>query len=366
MNIADLAETGAILSPWPTVIGQRIQSGERMQTADYCIRKCLSTPACHKTAVLDGEHLCPYGLSYFRFHAADIKITVFGLRGVLSKDAGNKQVKEALKGRTTEVEDVRKWVASLASLTEAVSNDFLRRQTEMLEPLHDPIRLARQVLKLSSSIAIASTKAHSIDEAVARATPDLKSLVKAADFLNESFEMLTIYFNPEAASFPKRYNFSLHGMIRKIVSVFSIEDEAEFATRGPSIVLSGNSYKSVRLRENFKLVPFALITNAIKYSIEGAIQVQISDKSDAIEVSVLSWGPPIEPDELATIFHKKVRGRWAIKHSAGTGVGLYLADVIAKANGFRINVSSSPTGRMSGGIPISSNKFWFEVPGSDR
>lgn len=363
MNIANLAETGAILSPWPAVIGQRRQNGERMQTADYCVRKCSSTPACHETIVLDGEHLCPYGLSFFQFRASDTKITVFGLRGALSKDGGNKQVKEALKGRTTDVEDVRQWVASLMSLTDAVSNDFLRRQTEMLEPLHDPIRLARQVLKLSSSIAIASTRARSIDEAVARASPDLKSLVKAADFLNESFDMLTIYFNPEAASFPKRYNFSLHGMLRKIVSVFSIEDEAEFATKGTPIALSGNSYKTVRLRENFKLVPFALITNAIKYSIEGTIRVEITDRSDTIEVSVESMGPPIEPDELSTIFHKKVRGRWAKKHSAGTGVGLYLADVIAKANGFRINVSSNPTGRMSGGIPISTNRFWFEVPG---
>jgi len=363
VNIADLAETGAVLSPWPAVIGQRRQNGERMQTADYCKRKCPGNLACHENSVIDGEHLCPYGLSYFRFHSSDIKITVFGLRGALSKETGNKQVKDALKGRTTEVEDVRQWVASLTSLTDAVSNDFLRRQTEMLEPLHDPIRLARQVLKLSSSIAIASTRARSIDEAVARATPDLKSLVKAADFLNESFDMLTIYFNPEAASFPKRYNFSLHGMLRKIVSVFSIEDEAEFATKGPAIALSGNSYKTVRLRENFKLVPFALITNAIKYSMEGTIRVEISDKSDAIVVSVESMGPPIEPDELTTIFQKKARGRWAKKHSAGTGVGLYLADVVAKANGFRINVLSTPTGRMTGGIPISSNRFWFEVPG---
>jgi signal transduction histidine kinase len=301
-------------------------------------------------------------MSYFKFMVVEERITVFGLRSTLSKDTGNKVLKEALKGRTANLEEIRDWINCLNSLLDAISADFVRRQAEMLEPLHDPMRLVRQVLKLSQSMAIAATRAQSIDEALSRASPDMKSLVKAADFLNESFDMLTIYFNPDAAAFPRRYSFSLYGMLKKIVSVFSIDDDSDAAPRAAVIYLNGNSYRKVQLRENFKLVPFALITNAIKYSVEGDIQVTISDRASTTEVAVESIGPPIELDEIPQIFNKKFRGKWAKMHSAGTGVGLFLADVIARANGFQILVSSKPTGRFRGSVPLASNRFWFEVP----
>lgn len=362
MKLSELATTGAIISPWPLAIGDRIQTGATIPTSPYCERKCGNRPVCHTTLHAAGEHLCPYGMSYFKFQIDDEPITVFGLRSTLSKDTGNRILKDALKGRSATLEEVQEWANSMQRLVDAITADFIRRQAEMLEPLHDPMRLVRQVLKLSQSMAIASARAQSLDEALSRSSPDMKSLVKAADFLNESFDMLTIYFNPEAASFPRRYNFSLHGMLKKIVGVFSIDDEADTGQRSPTIHLSGSSYRSVSLRENFKLVPFALITNAIKYSIEADIRVNIAERATTTEVSVESVGPCIEQDEISLIFGKKVRGRWAIKHSSGSGVGLYLADVIARANGFQISVTSLPNGRFRGSIPLALNKFWFEVP----
>jgi len=361
MKLSELVKTGAIISPWPTVIGNFIQSGKTIPLSSYCERKCGNAPECHSKAV-EGENLCPYGMSYFRFIVAEEPVTIFGLRSSLNKDTGNKILKDALKGRTATFEEVRSWADSLVKLLEVISIDFVRRQSEMLEPLHDPMRLVRQVLKLSQSIAMASTRTRHIDDALACANPDMKSLVKAADFLNESFDMLTIYFNPEAATFPRKYSFSLYGMLKKIVSVFSIEDEPEAAPRSPSIYLNGSSYRKVSLRENFKLVPFALITNAIKYSIEGDIKVNISENLSSTEVAVESVGPYIEPDEVPLIFNKKYRGQWARKHSTGSGVGLFLADVVARANGFKICVNSTLIGRFQGVIPLASNRFWFEVP----
>lgn len=363
MTLDEIAETGAVRPPWPTAIGTRIVHGQRMQVSPTCQKKCGVAPQCLQIGAANEEGLCPHGLSFFTAVVGGERITVFGVRGELSKGAGSPHLKEALKGRTVTATEVQEWAASLQALLDKISSDFLRRQAEMLEPLHDPMRLVRQILQLSSSIATSATGAPTVEEALLRASPDMKSLVKAADFLNESFDMLTIYFNPEAASFPKKYNFSLHGMLKKIVSMFTIADENPGNARRVSINFNGNSFRQVYLRENFKLIPFALITNGIKYSSDGSVRVTIRDvDTDSTEVAVESIGPAIEADELPRLYEKKFRGRWAKKHSSGTGVGLYLADAVARANGISLRASSTPTGRKSGEIPLATNRFWFAVP----
>lgn len=363
MTLDDLVATGSLLAPWPTVIEKRVLPGQRMLVSPLCEKKCGAAPACHELIVAEGENLCPHGLSFFAMTIGGVRVTVFGVRGDLSKDTGNRLVKDALKGRTATLPDVRAWASSVQALIDAISADFLKRQSEMLEPLHDPMRLVRQIVQLSSSIVLSTTGASNIEDALVRASPDLKSLVKAADFLNESFDMLTIYFNPEAASFPKKYTFSLYGMLKKIISMFTIADEASASAKRSAIYLNGSSFRTVFLRENFKLIPFALVTNAIKYSHDGSVRVNIADiSSDATEVAVESVGPAIEPDELPRLHEKKFRGRWAKKHSSGTGVGLYLADAVARANGIVIRASSTPTGRKAGEMPLAMNRFWFEVP----
>lgn len=362
MTFDDLIASGAILVPWPTAIAGKVLPGQRIQTSGVCVSKCGATPLCHATEAPLGESLCTHGLSYFRASLAGERVTLFGVRSELSKATGSRHLKEALKGRTVTQAEVDAWAATMERLLASLAADFIRRQAEMLEPLHDPMRLVRQIYQLSSSIALSTTRTQNLEDALDRASADIKSLVKAADFLNESFDMLTIYFNPEAASFPKRYDFSLYGMLKKIVSMFSIADDSPGGARLPTIYLNGNSFRTVKLRENFKLVPFALITNAIKYTMDGTVRVTITDRAQVTEVAVESVGPPIEPDEIGHIFGKKFRGKWAQKHSSGTGVGLYLADAVAKANGFVITASSVRNGRKNGEMPLAVNRFWFEVP----
>lgn len=334
-----------------------------MPVSSICEKKCGIIPACHQPPDSDGESLCPHGLSFYKLTTLGTRVTVFGVRGELSKGTRHRHLKEALKGRSVTTSEIRVWESSVQSLLDSISADFLRRQSEMLEPLHDPMRLVRQIVKLSSSIALSTTGQSSLEEALLCASPDMKSLVKAADFLNESFDMLTIYFNPEAASFPKKYTFSLYGMLKKIVSMFTIADDTSATTRRSNIYLNGSSFRHVFLRENFKLIPFALITNAIKYSHDGTVRVNVTDiRDDATEVAVESVGPAIEQDELPRLWEKKFRGRWAKRHSSGTGVGLYLADAVARANEISISASSTLNGRKAGDMPLATNRFWFEVP----
>lgn len=362
MSLSLLLSTGAIFCPWPTAIGAATISGQKMPISPFCERKCGHSPQCHLKEGATGENLCEYGLSYFRHTVDGEVITVFGVRGEKSKETRNPATKMVLKGRTVTDTEFSSWLDILNRLLEHISNDFKSRQLEMLDPLHDPIRLAKQVQQVAEKVVLSSAGGGKLDDAIDRASPELKSLVKAADLLSDSFDLLTIYFNPESANYSKSYYMSLHGLLRKLVGIFSIADPQEPSNEVPQIYLTGTSHRNVQLRESFKLVPFALITNAIKYCAEGSVRVSITEHNHSVEVAVESVGPLIEQDELSQIFTKRYRGKWAKKHSAGSGVGLYLADIVAKANGFAIKVKSSPKGRQANGIPIATNRFSFEVP----
>jgi hypothetical protein len=244
---------------------------------------------------------------------------------------------------------------------QAFEREFQARQSEMLDPLHDPMRLAKQVNTIANRLVQMQSHGTTLEQQIDNASIELKTLVKAADLLSDSFDLLTIYFNPAAATYGRRGAISLHGLITKLISIFRIDDGG-ITRSSTKIYLSGACYRSVFVYESFKLIPFALISNAIKYTMQGNIEVRVEDRQQYVELTVMSTGPLIEESEKESIFTKRGRGRWAAQLVDGKGVGLYLAELIAKAHGTSITVSSHRTGSVQSGIPLARNVFSVHVP----
>jgi hypothetical protein len=294
----------------------------------------------------------------------DQVVTVYGVRGESNNPPFNQYVKESLKGRLVTSAMVDSWLGQLRALESAIEAAFLSRQSEMLDPLHDPMRIAKQVNTIANRLIQQEPGAGSYDDKLDRSSFQLKSLVKASGLLTDSFDLLAIYFNPAAAEFGSPAAVSLHGLLVKLVSIFRIDDGG-FTQQHQTIYFSGECFRNVFVRESFKLIPFSLLANAVKYSLGGApIRVTISDHRTYVEVSVESTGPLIEQEELEMIFQKRGRGKWAKATADGRGVGLYLAATIAAAHGFAIQVSSRATGHLhrEKHIPLAVNRFWFQVP----
>lgn len=363
MRLSDILNFGVVYAPWPIEIDKKIIDGHLMRRSPVCIKKCSPTPTCADIATASLENVCPHGLSFFRTKIGGDDITVLGVKGPNNPNISAPHLKDALKGRTVTDDDVKKWVDGLTRFSKGVEEDFLRRQSEMLDPLHDPIRLARQIQSISHNLVQKEIPGRTLDEQVDRASPELKSLVKAADLLSDSFDLLTIYFNPDSASFGRKSYISLHGLLRKIVSILGIYDPSDNDGEPVRIFLNGSCYRQVLVHESFKLVPFALISNAVKYCLEGPIRVELTERQGYVSVAVESMGPLIEQDELLRIFEKRGRGRWAAKVAGGSGVGLYLAKIISEANGFELRASSvRQSGRQLKGVPLAINTFSFEMP----
>ena len=81
----------------------------------------------------------------------------------------------------------------------------------------------------------------------------------------------------------------------------------------------------------FRLIPFVLIENAIKYSpinIDQDIEIKESITCEGLDIYISSQGPKIEEDEFKKIFDPFYRGR-AAKEDDGSGVGLFAAKKIS-------------------------------------
>jgi signal transduction histidine kinase len=86
-----------------------------------------------------------------------------------------------------------------------------------------------------------------------------------------------------------------------------------------------------------------LLTNAIKYAVDGDIQVRVWQEGQEARFSVQDEGPGIAPDLAEAIFEP---GRRVVnggsEDSKGAGLGLHIARGIVEAHHGRIWVESGP------------------------
>ena len=76
------------------------------------------------------------------------------------------------------------------------------------------------------------------------------------------------------------------------------------------------------------------VVNALDYGAAGtAVRVTVSGGEGDVRVAVANSGPPIERRKLAEIFAPLKRGPDHDKNKSGLGLGLYIAQEIAKAHG---------------------------------
>lgn len=85
-----------------------------------------------------------------------------------------------------------------------------------------------------------------------------------------------------------------------------------------------------------------LLSNAIKYSPpDSPVLVRVFERNHEVRVEVHDRGPGILPEDMALIFERFYRGKNGAL-SAGLGLGLYIARLIAVTHGGSIRVESAP------------------------
>lgn len=96
------------------------------------------------------------------------------------------------------------------------------------------------------------------------------------------------------------------------------------------------------------------ISNAVKYTDEGSIQVKMLQPNESvIRVEVIDSGTGISEEEQNNLFQKFHRVESNVGKTTGTGLGLYISKLLIEKFKGKIGITSKP-GRGS--------TFWFELP----
>jgi len=90
-------------------------------------------------------------------------------------------------------------------------------------------------------------------------------------------------------------------------------------------------------KEKIEQVVMNLIDNAIDYTLEGSVEVKVSEIEKAIIFSVTDTGIGIDPEIIDNLFTKFYRATDAIKvRPDGTGIGLYVCKTIVESHQGRV------------------------------
>jgi signal transduction histidine kinase len=94
-------------------------------------------------------------------------------------------------------------------------------------------------------------------------------------------------------------------------------------------------------RDKWEKIVLNLVSNALKFTLEGRIAVRLDDRGDTLDLIVSDTGAGIPAAELTQVFERfhRVPGTRARTHE-GTGIGLALVKELVKLHGGTISVES--------------------------
>lgn len=110
-------------------------------------------------------------------------------------------------------------------------------------------------------------------------------------------------------------------------------------------------------REKMRDVITNLVDNAVKFTDNGEIKVNVENEEDKVVVQIKDSGSGINPPDLPKLFHKfgRIDNSYTIaSDTGGTGLGLYIVKLYVEGMGGKVWATSDGIGKGS--------SFWISIP----
>lgn len=138
------------------------------------------------------------------------------------------------------------------------------------------------------------------------------------------------------------------------------------ALHGERIELAGEpTLRGIWSADELRRALWNLVTNAVKYGDpQRPICISLHRVDERARVEVHNWGPPIAPEDQATLFEPFTRTRAATRSGRpGWGLGLALVRGCAEAHGGTISLESTAEAgtTFTLELPLDSRAYWAEV-----
>ncbi len=128
--------------------------------------------------------------------------------------------------------------------------------------------------------------------------------------------------------------YDLDDIIRKAIRKYA----GQFIRRKIRLIYEGTDQKVITDEKWLSFIIEQLLSNAVKYTAEGSVTVQVDDS----RLSVTDTGIGISPEDLPRIFEKGYTGYNGRLDKKSTGIGLYLCRMAADMLGHKLTVQSEP------------------------
>lgn len=229
------------------------------------------------------------------------------------------KLNDELKRSKTEFEQLRKENEELKSVLVGMMHEIRRFSGEISN-------YSEQVSKLTTG---GSNKIRELSDTIFYTSEMLASRLAFTD----------IELNPGTIPHQHKFRTVIYKKFDKARYILS----KRASSKKIKINFIGNSLSEFDAMEAFQLVPFVILDNAIKYSpVDQEINVNFIEMNRELQVTVSSFGPKVDNDELPTIFQKGIRSRnGTLATSAGDGIGLYLAKTLCDLTAIKITADSN-------------------------
>lgn len=348
----------ALFCPYPTVdVDGTLYDGLVLTKSKFCSKKCVDRVCKHflsrKEEGVPQFYTCPAGYSIAVIRIGDSTIRVNGIIET-SSNTSKPHFKKRNKSRKAKVPELQAWFSALKRVRPHYDSAVEAKAKDAVHALHDIKSLIASIMKTSEEW-ISEQPGSSIDEQLQHSPENLRKIYQSCRVLESLLLITDILANPEVAKFGQRRLISIRSVLFLLTKIH--EDKAQRSNR--TIKLRGNSEKSARLYSSFIVIPHVLIDNAIKHSDPGSkIHIWVNDMPNGeIRVDISSVGRLIPKEEQNKIFRRGTRG--SNVKVKGSGLGLFIAKIVAEANGLEVQYQvSKHILRKNKGI----NHFLFTVP----
>lgn len=188
---------------------------------------------------------------------------------------------------------------------------------------------------------------NALDPDIAKLGKAAKPLVEqaygAAHQLSELFrDILTVseIDNDEAPHYEKKTSFDIASVAEDVVRAFRPKADAKKI----ALTLGGHEHKVMLAGDpnEAKVILYKLVENAIKYTQKGHVAVEIKPHHDWIVISIEDSGMGIGSEDRQRLFKKFARlDNKLTREVGGTGLGLYIAQSLARRNGGEVMLEHS-------------------------
>lgn len=342
----------------PYIHLNQFQDGTLIKALDfckqhYCEGKCKKFYEQLIKTDKEGFYMCPYGLSVF-LHNLNNEIIIFN--GFKCKEYINQLKARELTNKNKEIaynpilpeETIYSIIQS--SINEYNIKNTVGRKEEVISDVSHEVKKIIGQIKENSDNLLFILDAYEDDDIykedakidvsikdIRIIKQDLRNIFLASCMSISRFMLYDYERDPNNYLKGKPFDCCVFKKFDKTRKIFY-----NYQKKKVKVKIIGSSHKSINAYPSFEMVPVLLIENAIKYcDIKDEIIIKFVEGTDNINVSIESYGPYIEKDEMNHIFEKGFRGKYAKKTCEGSGIGLFFVKKVCDLHNIEISAISN-------------------------